>query len=90
MISAADPINVFGIITADPRIPATHRNALIVQAGQLLASRQAGHVEFYQPLDQATQWEMRRALALGRRRNAVADGPLLRRGRIGTPKLAHR
>ncbi len=79
VISAADPINLFGIITAEPRIPATHRNALIERAGQLLASRQAGRVEFYQPLDQATQWEMRRAMALGRRPNAAANEPLVPR-----------
>ncbi|MBI3837656.1 MAG: DEAD/DEAH box helicase, partial [Planctomycetia bacterium] len=82
-MSAADPINVFGIITAEARIPATHRNALVVQAGRLLASRQAGHVEFYQPLDQATQWEMRHAMAVGRRRQMTADEPLVPPGQAG-------
>jgi ATP-dependent Lhr-like helicase len=67
VLSAADPINLFGVITEEPRIPATHRNALIVRAGRLLASRQAGTAEFYEPLDEATQWTMRRAMVLGRK-----------------------
>ena len=49
VISAADPVNLFGVITAGPRIPATHRNALIVRGGRLVASRQAGVAEFYEP-----------------------------------------
>ena len=75
VLSAADPLNVFGILTPGPRIPATHCNALVVQAGRLVASRQAGRVEFYEPIDQATQWEMRRAMTLGRRAQETADAP---------------
>ena len=67
MISAADPINLFGVITTGTRIPATHRNALIVRGGQLVASRQAGVAEFYETFDEATQWTMRRAMTLGRK-----------------------
>ena len=67
VISAADPINLFGVITTGTRIPATHRNALIVRGGQLVASRQAGVAEFYDTCDEATQWTMRRAMTLGRK-----------------------
>jgi ATP-dependent Lhr-like helicase len=67
VISAADPLNLFGVITPGARIPATHRNALVIHSGRLVASRQAGRVEFYEPLDPATQWAMRRAMTLGRR-----------------------
>ncbi len=67
VLSAADPINLFGVITSEPRIPATHRNALIVRSGRLVASRQAGTAEFYEPLDDTTQWTMRRAMVVGRR-----------------------
>ena len=66
VISAADPLNLFGVITPGARVPATHRNALIVQGGKLLASRQAGVVAFHQEVDQATQWAMRRAMTTGR------------------------
>ncbi|HEX3726115.1 MAG TPA: DEAD/DEAH box helicase, partial [Pirellulales bacterium] len=67
VISAADPVNLFGVVTEGPRVAATHRNALILQSGRLVASRQAGNVEFYEPLAPAIQWEMRRALATGNR-----------------------
>lgn len=67
VISAADPVNLFGVITEGPRIAATHRNALVVQAGRLVAARQAGTAEFFETLDDATQWEMRQAMTLGRR-----------------------
>jgi ATP-dependent Lhr-like helicase len=72
VLSAADPLNLFGVLTPGPRIAATHRNAIVVQEGRLIASRQAGNVEFYETLDQATQWEMRRAMTLGRRLPAPA------------------
>jgi ATP-dependent Lhr-like helicase len=67
VLSAADPLNLFGIVTPGPRIPATHRNALVVRSGRLIASKQAGVVTFHEPLDDATAWEMRRAMTLGRR-----------------------
>ena len=72
VISATDPLNLFGIVTPGVRVPATHRNALIVQGGQLVAVRQAGVVEFFETLDPATQWTMRRALTTGRRDLEVA------------------
>jgi ATP-dependent Lhr-like helicase len=72
VISAADPVNLFGTVIPGPRIPATHRNALIVQGGRMVASRQAGVAEFHEPVDQATQWAMRRAMTTGRREASVA------------------
>ena len=77
VMSAADPLNLFGVITPDARVPATHRNALVVQGGRLLATRQAGVAEFREEFDQATAWAMRRAMTTGRReRNIVpTDAP---------------
>jgi ATP-dependent Lhr-like helicase len=71
VLSAADPLNLFGLITPGARIAATHRNALVMCAGRLVASRQAAHVEFHEPVEAATEWEMRRAMTLGRRRIAA-------------------
>ena len=81
VLSAADPVNLFGVITSEPRIPATHRNALIVRAGRLVASRQAGTAVFYETLDEATQWTMRRTMTLGRR-------PVESVGPLAVPKSA--
>jgi len=77
VLSAADPLNLFGIITAGARVAATNRNAIVVQAGRLMAAQQAGHVEFYEPVDLTVQWEMRRAMAVGRRREPTAEDPHL-------------
>jgi ATP-dependent Lhr-like helicase len=67
VISAADPVNLFGVITPGVRVPATHRNALVVQGGRVIATRVAGVAEFHAPLDAATSWAMRKAMTLGRR-----------------------
>lgn len=73
VLSAADPVNLFGLVTPGARIAATHRNALIMSAGRLIASRQASHTEFHKQVDPATEWEMRRAMTLGRRPNVTDD-----------------
>jgi hypothetical protein len=59
-------LNLFGIVTPGPRVAATHRNALVVRSGRLVASRQASQVEFHEPVSPAAEWEMRRAMTLGR------------------------
>jgi ATP-dependent helicase Lhr and Lhr-like helicase len=69
VISAADPLNLAGIITGGPRIPATNVNALALRAGQVLATLVAGEVEYLEPLDDATQWELRGALLRGGKRS---------------------
>ena len=63
-----------------PRIPATHRNALIVQAGQLLASRQAGHVEFYRAARPSDPMGNAGCLGLGTSTQSGCRRALLRRG----------
>ena len=66
IISAADPLNLAGILTPGGRIPATHKNALALRDGQVLATLIAGDVEYFQPLDEAQKWELRGALSLAR------------------------
>ncbi len=68
VLSAADPLNLFGLVVPGPRVPATHRNAMIVRRGRVVATRVAGVVEFQEPVDAATAWEMRRAMTLGHRK----------------------
>ena len=66
-VSAADPVNLIGIVTSDDRIAATHKNTLIFQAGRCLAYKQAAQVEFLTEVDPATRQQMIKALHLGRR-----------------------
>ena len=67
VISAADPLNLSGIVLPGPRVPATHTNRLILRGGVCIATRIAGNNEFFAELDETTQIAMSRALARGRK-----------------------
>ena len=73
MISAADPLNLAGILSAGARIPATHKNALILQNGRVLATLISGTVEYLTPVDTVAQWQMRMVLLRGRKTNHSAS-----------------
>ncbi|HUY34424.1 MAG TPA: DEAD/DEAH box helicase [Pirellulales bacterium] len=62
VVSAADPLNLAGIIMPGPRIVANTRNALALLDGRLVASQQAGEVQFHEPLANALSDPIRRAL----------------------------
>lgn len=57
VISAVDPLNLTGIITQEPRVPAIHTYTLALADGRLIASRQAGEVQYHAeiPGDRATE-----------------------------------
>jgi ATP-dependent Lhr-like helicase len=67
LISAADPVNLSGIITDGPRIPAMHKNSLILQAGRCVAAKVSGRIEFFAEIEPATQMAIRRSLQVGRK-----------------------
>jgi ATP-dependent Lhr-like helicase len=64
ILSAADPLNLVGIITPGPRIPAVSRAALALVDGRLVASYQSGRVAFHAPLEPAQQAELGRAIRI--------------------------
>jgi ATP-dependent Lhr-like helicase len=66
-ISAADPLNLVGIVTPGARVSATHRNALVLQGGRLIACKQAAQIDFFREVDPAVRQAMIHALHLGRR-----------------------
>src|SRR5262249_1148472 len=45
VISAADPLNLCGILVPGPRVPATHKNALILRGGTFVAVKRAAEIE---------------------------------------------
>jgi ATP-dependent Lhr-like helicase len=47
VISAADPLNLAGVLFEGPRIPATRGNTLAIQNGRFIAARQAGKVRAF-------------------------------------------
>ncbi|MGD9644725.1 MAG: DEAD/DEAH box helicase [Pirellulales bacterium] len=68
VISAADPLNLVGIITPEPRVAATHANTLALEDGRLLASKQARQVTLHSPVEPPIAAELTRRL----RRHAIA------------------
>jgi len=64
VVSAADPLNLAGIITPGPKISAKTRNALALVDGRLVASRQAGEVRIHEALPAALADSILRALSV--------------------------
>lgn len=75
VLSAADPLNLVGILTTGGRLPATRSNALIVRDGRLIATRQAGEITFHVDVDAHERERMARAMRVTgpRRRLETAD-----------------
>jgi ATP-dependent Lhr-like helicase len=69
LISAADPLNLVGIITAGARVPATAGNRLVFVSGRPTASRESGEIRWLREVDEATQ---HRALRMLRGPDAMA------------------
>jgi ATP-dependent Lhr-like helicase len=61
-ISAADPLNVVGLLTPGPRVPALTGNRILYRDGVPVAALSGGEVSFYEELDGATEWEARNLL----------------------------
>jgi ATP-dependent Lhr-like helicase len=61
-LSAADPLNLLGILTPGSRLPALAGNRVLYRDGLPLATLTGGEVRFLQTLDAAAQWQARNAL----------------------------
>jgi len=61
-LSAADPLNLLGILTPGPRLPALAGNRVLYRDGLPLATLAGSEVRFLETLDAAAQWEARNAL----------------------------
>ncbi|HEY1724459.1 MAG TPA: DEAD/DEAH box helicase [Steroidobacteraceae bacterium] len=61
-LSAADPLNLAGIITPGARLTALAGNRLLLEDGIPIASLVAGEVQFHQQLPAQRQWQARGAL----------------------------
>jgi ATP-dependent helicase Lhr and Lhr-like helicase len=61
-LSAADPLNLLGIVTPGSRLPALAANRILYRDGLPLATLAGGEVRFLETLDAAAQWEARNVL----------------------------
>jgi ATP-dependent Lhr-like helicase len=64
-LSAADPLNLIGILTPGPRLAALTGNRLLYRDGLPIAVHAADEVRFLEALDAGEQWQAR-ALILRR------------------------
>ncbi|MGH8288369.1 MAG: DEAD/DEAH box helicase [Steroidobacteraceae bacterium] len=72
-LSAADPLNLLGIVTPGPRLPALAGNRVLYRDGLPLATLAGGEVRILETLDAAAQWETRNALLRRHVPAALAD-----------------
>jgi ATP-dependent helicase Lhr and Lhr-like helicase len=61
-MSAADPLNLCGVITPGPRVPALAGNRVLLRDGVPLAVLAGGQTDFLTTLEPAAEWAARNAL----------------------------
>ncbi len=64
VLAAADPVNLCGIITEEPRVPMTHTNTVAIRDGRLIAACQTGEVQWFSSAAEETMQEIARRLRL--------------------------
>jgi ATP-dependent Lhr-like helicase len=75
IVCAADPVNLYGILTVGSRIPATQKNCLVLQGGRCVAAKVTGRIEFFASVAPEIEAAIRRALQYGRRITSSKDPP---------------
>jgi ATP-dependent helicase Lhr and Lhr-like helicase len=61
-LSAADPLNLVGIITPGPRLPSLTGNRVLYRDGLPLAVLAGGEVRFLESIEANEEWALRNAL----------------------------
>jgi ATP-dependent Lhr-like helicase len=88
-LSGADPLNLVGILTPGPRLPALTGNRLLYRDGLPIALLAAGEVQFLETLDAASEWDAHKALLrCAEPASSIVSDPQLR-GRDGIAFRAH-
>jgi ATP-dependent Lhr-like helicase len=72
-VSAVDPLNLTGYLTAGPRVPALTSNRVLYRDGLPVATLISGEVRFLVEMDEARRWQSQNALI--RRPGATAVEP---------------
>jgi ATP-dependent Lhr-like helicase len=70
-LSAADPLNLTGIVTPGARVPALTKNRVLYRDGVPVATHAAGQSEFIVAMEPGKEWEARQALL----RKSIVAGP---------------
>lgn len=64
-VSGADPLNLTGILTPGPKIPALTGNRILYRDGIPIAAMVAGQTTFFVELDPATEWQAENIMLRG-------------------------
>jgi ATP-dependent helicase Lhr and Lhr-like helicase len=72
-LSAADPLNLIGILTPGPRLPALTDNRLIYRDGLPIATLCGGKVQFLTALDPKLEWEVEKRLVRSAARGLLSQ-----------------
>jgi ATP-dependent helicase Lhr and Lhr-like helicase len=64
-LSAADPLNLVGILTPGSKLPALTGNRVLYRDGIPVATLAAGETLFHEKLEAAAEWQARKMLARG-------------------------
>jgi ATP-dependent Lhr-like helicase len=72
-LSAADPLNLVGILTPDPRLAALTANRVLYRDGLPIAVLAAGEVRFLRELDPGERWQAQNAILRRHVPAALAD-----------------
>ncbi|MGH7084845.1 MAG: hypothetical protein ACREFN_07620, partial [Acetobacteraceae bacterium] len=72
-LSGADPLNLAGILTPGPKLPALTGNRLLYRDGLPVAALAGREAHFYESLDPPTEWQARKALLRGAARKSAAS-----------------
>ena len=74
-ISAADPLNLVGVITPGEKVPALSGNRVLFRNGVPVAVQSGDEVRFLQAVESKSEWEIRNLLIRRKQPGAFVDPP---------------
>jgi ATP-dependent Lhr-like helicase len=81
-LSAADPLNLIGILTPGMRLPALTGNRLLYCDGLPVATLAGGETQLLEDMDPRTEWEARKALLRALPSPPISPAPAIGRARL--------
>ena len=82
-ISAADPLNLAGILTPGEKVPRLPGNRLLFESGVPIAVQSGGDVRYLTPLEAAAQWDVKNLLIRKQRPGSYVEAPARRSDAVG-------
>jgi ATP-dependent Lhr-like helicase len=74
-VSAADPLNLLGILLPGDKLPALPGNRLLFRGGQVVAVQVSGEVRYLEPVPTEVEWEWRNLLVRQAKHAAYLEPP---------------